>query len=68
MIGCKCNRQCKWSEIAITNATAGLEQVYDLLVGASLTYMHAGSVQLLMNGCWSDSAATTMADGLIQLL
>ena len=43
LVLCKCNRQHRWLDIAITNMNAGLAQVYQtcMLVGASLTNMTA---------------------------
>ena len=51
LVWCKCNRQHRWLDTAITNMSAvtGPVQVYQTckLVGASLTDMTAGLVQLL---------------------
>ena len=58
LVCCKCNRQHRWLDIAITNMYAGLVQVYQtcMLVGTSLQNdMTAGKMQLLktweMAGC-----------------
>ena len=49
--------------------STGPMQVFQtcMRVGASLTDMTAGKVQLLKTGKWSDAIVTDMADGWVQI-
>ena len=71
LVCCKCNRQLRLLDIAITNMYADLVQVYQIcmLVGTNLQNdMTAGYMQLLKTWemAWCN-IVTDMADGRVQM-
>ena len=54
LVCCKCNRQHRWLDIAITNMNAGPVQVYQ--------------AQVYRYDCWLDATVKDMGNGQMQLL
>ena len=66
---CKCNRQHRWLDIAITNMNAGPQQVYQtcMLVCTFLQIWLLVRCNCLSHGKWPDAIVTYMADGQVQM-